>query len=173
MDTSNMHITARLIVAVSFVLIIAFALTAQPTGAAGQFNLILMESEGLSFQVFDSRFLDFYAFSDFSQGQIAKPDNLDDSVMITRYIPVDEVYIQPFDRMIYYPSNDGSGGYVYYLGSTTGASQYDEQWYRGTPDAEVLIQSTFERQERDLTRLVYIAVAAFAGLILLVLRSVR
>jgi hypothetical protein len=173
MDRNKMHNTAKFVVALSFVLLIAFALTTQPANAVGQFNLIVLESEGLSFQVFDSRFLDFYAFSNFSQGQVAKPENLDNSVMITRYIPFEEVYIEPFDQMIYYPSDDGSGGYVYYVGSTTGPSEYDGQWYRGRAEAEALIQSTFERQEKDLTRLVYVALAAFAALIFLVLRSVR
>jgi hypothetical protein len=168
--------TAKIITAFAFLLLLitlTFTATAQPAGAMSEINLVILEAEGLSFQVFDTNFLDFYAFSNFPESVAEKPQELDRSILVTRYTPVDDVYIQPLDQLIYYPSSDNSGGYVYYVGMLTGTSDYEQKWYRGTPEAEAMIQATFERHEKDLSKMVMISLAAFAGLIFLVLRSVR
>jgi hypothetical protein len=163
---------AKLITAFILVLLlVTLTFTAQPAGATGDINLVVLESEGLSFQVFDTSFLDYYAFSRFQESMPEAPDNLDRSILVTRYTPVDDVYIEPYDRLIYYPSSDGSGGYVYYVGMQAGSSDYEKQWYRGTPEAEAMIQQTFDRYEKDLSLWVWAALVAFAGLVFVVLRS--
>lgn len=154
-------------------LLIIFSLTARPVQANASFDLVVLEAEGLSFQVFDTEYLDFYAFSLFSDMPVEKPENLDTGVLITRYTPVDDVYIQPYDQLIYYPSDNGSGGYVYYVGTVNGTSELDQKWYQGNPAAEALIVNKFESHEKDLSRLVVVALIAFAGLVVLVLRGAR
>lgn len=156
-----------------FFLLIIFSLTVQTVQANASFDLIVLEAEGLSFQVFDTEYLDFYAFSQFSDMPIEEPENLDTGVLITRYTPVDDVYIQPYDQLIYYPSENGSGGYVYYVGPVNGTSNLDQKWYQGIPTAEALILDKFQSHEKDLSRLVIVALIAFAGLVVLVLRGAR
>jgi hypothetical protein len=166
-------IAAKRITAFLFFLLLVFSLTVLPAQATALFDLIVIEAQGLSFQVFDTDYLDFYAFSTFLDSPIEEPNHLNNGVKITRYMPVDGVYIQPFDEMIYYPSEDGSGGYVYYVGTVNGSSQLDQKWYQGNPQAEALIKSKFASYEKDLSQMVVIALVAFAGLIALVLRGVR
>jgi hypothetical protein len=154
-------------------LILALSLTAVPAEAMGKFDLIVMESEGLSFQVFDSEFLDFYAFSNFTEANISALPSMEEGILVTRYSPVDDVYIEPYDQLIYYPSANGSGGYVFYVGLMDGSSDYDQKWYQGNPEAEMMINNTFNSYEKDLSKIVIAALIAFAGLIVLILRGVR
>jgi hypothetical protein len=165
---------AKSIAAFAFILLIlALSLTAVPADAMGKFDLIVLESEGLSFQVFDSEFLDFYAFSNFAEANISDPPTMEKGILVTRYSPVDDVYIEPYDQLIYYPSTDGSGGYVFYVGVMDGSSDYDRKWYQGNPEAEMMINNTFNSYEKDLSKMVVAALIAFAGLIVLILRGVR
>jgi hypothetical protein len=165
---------AKFIAAFAFILLIlALSLTAVSAEAMGKFDLIVMESEGLSFQVFDSEFLDFYAFSNFAEANISDPPSMEKGILVTRYSPVDDVYIEPYDQLIYYPSTNGSGGYVFYVGLMDGSSDYDQKWYQGNPEAEMMINNTFNSYEKDLSKMVIAALIAFAGLIVLVLRGVR
>lgn len=165
---------AKLITAFIFILLLgALPFSAQSAGAASDINLVILEAEGLSFQVIDTAFLDYYAFSDFPRSLVAAPQDLGKSVLITRYMPVDDVYIEPFDRLVYFLSADNSGGYIYYLGEVNRASQFGNKWYRGRPEAEKLIRDTFADHTTDLSKLVIVSLAVFIGLVFLVLRSAR
>jgi hypothetical protein len=166
-------IAAKHIIPFTLLLLIVFSFTVQTARAMSPFDLIVLEADGLSFQVFDAEFLDFYAFGFFQDSPIEKPVTTNDGVLITRYTPVDGVYIQPYDQMIYYTSTDGSGGYVYYIGTTNGSSKLDQKWYRGNVQAEALIKSKFESYEKDLSLWVTIALFVFAGLITLILLNAR
>jgi hypothetical protein len=98
---------------------------------------------------------------------------MEKGILVTRYSPVDDVYIEPYDQLIYYPSTNGSGGYVFYVGLMDGSSDYDQKWYQGNPEAEMMINNTFNSYEKDLSKMVIAALIAFAGLIVLVLRGAR
>jgi hypothetical protein len=166
-------IASKHIIPFALLLLIVFSFTVQTAQAMVPFNLIVLEADGLSFQVFDAKFLDFYAFGSFQESPIEKPDTYDSGVLITRYTPVDGINIQPYDQMIYYTSPDGSGGYVYYIGTTGGSSELDQKWYRGNVQAEALIKNKFESYEQDLSTGVMIALVMFAGLIALILQGAR
>ncbi|HSV86228.1 MAG TPA: hypothetical protein VLH85_06615 [Levilinea sp.] len=168
-----MNNTARSIAVLLLLLLIALPLTARPAEAVGKISLVVLEAEGLSFQVLDTAFLDYFAFSYFPGSLVEAPPELGKSVLVTRYVPVDVVYIQPYDQLIYYPSEDGSGGYVYYVDKLEGSSEYEKLWYQGTPEAEKLIRDTFASHTTDLNKLVIVSLVAFASLVFLVLRNAR
>jgi len=49
---------------------------------------------------------------------------------------------EPFDMLVYYPSEDGKRGYIHYIGLVNargvsdGSSEYDNRWYYANPRTE-------------------------------------
>lgn len=88
---------------------------------------------------------DYFAFADFSQGEIPPPAQAGQGYQIVRlYVEFvdDKPRDLPFDELHYYPYT----GYVYYDGVVDGTSEYDGKWYAANPAAEAPFRSVlFQR----------------------------
>ncbi|MBI2332918.1 MAG: hypothetical protein HYU84_12300 [Chloroflexi bacterium] len=106
--------------------------------AKGEFDYIAIKGPGITgeIDVTDPALTqDFFAFADFTKGEIAAPADAGQGYQIVR------VYVEftdskpkdlPFDQLHYYPYT----GYVYYDGLVDGSSEYDGKWYAANPSAE-------------------------------------
>lgn len=86
---------------------------------------------------------DFFAFADFSKGEVDAPADPGEGYQIIR------VYVEnnkdvPFDLLHYYPYT----GFVYYDGLVDGSSEYDKKWYNANPSAKEPFLSALEQRAR-------------------------
>jgi hypothetical protein len=86
---------------------------------------------------------DFFAFADFSRGEVAEPADAGQGYEIVR------VYVEgstdaPFDRLRYYPYT----GFVFYDGLINGSSEYDGKWYAANPSAEAPFRKVLAERAR-------------------------
>ena len=132
-----------------FALILALIILV-PTAAfaKGEFDYITVKGPGIVGEIDVTNpalTQDFFAFADFSQGEVPAPVDPGQGYQIVR------VYVEftdskpkdlPFDQLHYYPYT----GYVYYDGVVEGSSEYDGKWYAANPAAEAPIRSVlFQR----------------------------
>ncbi len=116
--------------------------------AKGEFDYITIKGPGITGEIDVTNpelTQDFFAFADFSQGEVPAPADAGQGYQIVR------VYVEftdskpkdlPFDQLHYYPYT----GYVYYDGLVNGSSEYDGKWYTANPDAKAPIRSVlFQR----------------------------
>lgn len=78
---------------------------------------------------------DYFAFADFSRGEVPAPVDLGQGYQIVRvYVEYNDSKPKdvPFDQLHYYPYT----GYVFYDGLVEGSSEYDGKWYAANPMAE-------------------------------------
>lgn len=106
--------------------------------AKGEFDYITIKGPGITGEIDVTNpalTQDFFAFADFSQGEISAPVDAGQGYQVVR------VYAEftdskpkdlPFDQLHYYPYT----GYVYYDGLVDGSSEYDGKWYLANPEAE-------------------------------------
>lgn len=106
--------------------------------AKGEFDYITVKGPGITGEIDVTNpalTQDFFAFADFSQGEIPAPVDPGQGYQIVR------VYVEftdskpkdlPFDQLHYYPYT----GFVYYDGLVEGSSEYDGKWYAANPSAE-------------------------------------
>ena len=132
-----------------FALILALIVLVPTTAfAKGEFDYITVKGPGIVGEIDVTNPVltqDFFAFADFTQGEIPTPVDPGQGYQIVR------VYVEftdskpkdlPFDQLHYYPYT----GYVYYDGVVEGSSEYDGKWYAANPAAEAPIRSVlFQR----------------------------
>jgi hypothetical protein len=67
------------------------------------------------------------------------PQDIGDGYEILREYRDGDSY-HPFDQMVYYPSQAGQSGYVFFEGIVNGSSEYDGKWFAAKPEGEAVIQ---------------------------------
>lgn len=131
--------------------------------AKGSFDYLAVKGPGITGEINITNPAltgDFFAFADFSQGEIPAPAEAGEGYQVVR------VYVEtvngkpsptPFDQLHYYPYT----GYVFYDGLVNGSSEYDGKWYTANPAAE----QPFRAALAERARLTWIP---FAVLVLIV-----
>jgi len=106
--------------------------------AKGNFAKIVISGGRLTseIEVTDPSLLGFFSFSDFPNAHAQKP-KVSGGYVITRYGQNDDGTFRAWDRLHYYPTATGSGGYVFYDGLINGQSEYDREWYTASPEGEM------------------------------------
>lgn len=121
-------------------ILVVIALLVLPMSALakGGFDYVTIKGPGVTGEINVTNpalTADFFAFADFSAGEIAPPADPGQGYQVVR------VYVEftdskpkdlPFDQLHYYPYT----GYVYYDGFVEGSSEYDGKWYAANPSAE-------------------------------------
>jgi hypothetical protein len=106
--------------------------------AKGGFDYIAIKGPGIIGEIDVTQAAltaDYFAFADFSQGEIPPPANPGQGYQIVRiYVEFEDSKPSdlPFDELHYYPYT----GYVFYDGLVEGSSEYDGKWYAADPAAE-------------------------------------
>jgi len=114
--------------------------------AKGDFDYLLVKGPGISgeIDITDPALTgDFFAFADFTQGDIAAPADPGQGYEVIRIYIVDSKE-QAFDQLHYYPYS----GYVYYDGIVNGSSEYDGKWYQANPSADAPFRSALAKSAR-------------------------
>ncbi len=74
-------------------------------------------------------------------GAIEEPTDVADGYLLQRQYQVRVDEFNTFDEVIYYPSTTADQrGYVFYKGIVNGSSEYDNNWYYVTREAEIALQ---------------------------------
>lgn len=122
----------------AFTLALVLLIPTMVVFAKGSFSYITVKGPGITGEINVTNpalTQDFFAFADFSQGEIPAPADPGQGYQIVR------VYVEytgdkpkdiPFDQLHYYPYT----GYVFYDGLVEGSSEYDGKWYAANPAAE-------------------------------------
>lgn len=122
----------------AFILALGLLLPTALVLAKGEFDYIAIKGPGITGEIdvtSPALTQDFFAFADFSQGEVPAPIDPGQGYQVVR------VYVEftdskpkdlPFDQLHYYPYT----GYVYYDGLVEGSSEYDGKWYAANPAAE-------------------------------------
>jgi hypothetical protein len=132
------------------------------TLAKGPFSYITIKGPGITgdLSVTNSALLDFFAFADFSKGEVEPPATPGEGYEIIRSFVDENNKVQNFDLLYYYPDS----GYVYYDGLIGDASsEYDGKWYTADPNVE----SKFRAVLAERARLTWIPFAAFVILLII------
>ncbi len=120
------------------IIALLFFLPAAIAHAKGNFDYVTIKGPGIIGEINATNpalTTDFFAFADFSKGEINPPAEPGQGYQVVR------VYVEftdskpkdlPFDQLHYYPYT----GYVYYDGVAQGSSEYDGKWYAANPSAE-------------------------------------
>lgn len=144
-------------------LALAFLLLFQPALAEGGFDYIAIKGPGIIGEIDVTQAAlteDYFAFADFTQGEVAPPAQTGQGYQIVRLYVVfedDKPRNAPFDELHYYPYT----GYVFYDGVVDGTSEYDGKWYAANPAAEAPFRSVlFQR-----ALLAWIPFAALVGIL--------
>ena len=99
---------------------------------------------------------DFFAFADFSQGEVTAPADPGPGYEVTRY------YINvhseiAFDHLHYYPET----GFVYYDGIVNGWSEYDGKWYAAKPEIRVAFENALPADAQSVAPVAQSELARF------------
>lgn len=111
--------------------------------AKGEFDYLTIKGPGIigTINVTDPALTqDFFAFADFTKGEIPAPTDPGQGYQVLRvYVEVvdSKPKEQAFDLLHYYPYS----GYVYYDGVAEGSSEYVGKWYVANPAAETPFRS--------------------------------
>jgi hypothetical protein len=90
---------------------------------------------------------DFFAFADFTQGEVPPPSDAGQGYQVVRvYLETvdDKPTARPFDQLHYYPYT----GYVFYDGLVEGSSEYDGKWYAENPMANEPLRAVLAERAR-------------------------
>ena len=129
-------------------LVFGFLISAGLAAAKGNFDYVTVKGPGIIGEIDITNPAltgDFFAFADFSKGDVPPPANPGQGYQIVR------IYVEftdskprdlPFDQLHYYPYT----GYVYYDGLVDGSSEYDGRWYTANPSAEEPIRSALRQR---------------------------
>lgn len=118
--------------------------------AKGNFDYIAVKGPGITGEINITNpalTADFFAFADFTQGEIPPPADPGQGYEIVRvYVEVvdDKPTDRPFDQLHYYPYT----GYVFYDGLVEGASEYDGKWYAANPSANEPFRAALAERAR-------------------------
>lgn len=135
-----------------FVLLIALGILipASVVFAKGNFDYIIVKGPGITGEINVTNPAltdDFFAFADFTQGEVPPPFDPGQGYQVVR------VYVQtidgkpqdvPFDQLHYYPYT----GYVFYDGLANGVSEYDGKWYAANPAADAPFRAVLAERAR-------------------------
>jgi len=144
------------------ILVIALLVSSSPARAKGGFDYLTIKGPGITGEINVTNpalTADFFAFADFSKGELSPPANPGEGYQVVRVNVVtdnDKPTPIPFDQLHYYPYT----GFVYYDGLISGASEYDGKWYSANPAAEEPFRAVLAERAR-------LAWIPFAVLILL------
>jgi len=114
--------------------------------AKGEFDYITIKGPGITGEINVTNpalSQDFFAFADFSHGEIDPPADPGQGYEVVRVYVVNNKD-QPFDQLHYYPYT----GYVYYDGLVDGSSEYDRKWYMANPSAEEPFRAVLAERAR-------------------------
>lgn len=118
--------------------------------AKGEFDYIIIKGPGITGEINVTNpalTSDFFAFADFTQGDVPPPTDPGQGYEIVR-VYVETVDGKPtarlFDQLHYYPYT----GYVYYDGLVEGASEYDGKWYAANPSANEPFRAVLAERAR-------------------------
>lgn len=141
-------------------ILFAFLIPSSIALAQGDFAYVAVSGQGIQGEMTltDPIFTqDFFAFADFSKGEIPAPADFDPNAAyeITRFYLVD-AKPKAFDSLIYYPDQ----GYVHYNGLAEGESEYDGKWYAANP----AIERPFREALASRARVDWLAFAVFLAL---------
>lgn len=126
--------------------------------AQGNFDYLAVKGPGITGEINITNPAltgDFFAFADFTQGEVPAPADPGQGYQVVR------VYVEtvdgkpsptPFDQLHYYPYT----GYVYYDGLVNGSSEYDGKWYAANLSAE----EPFRAALAERARLTWVPLAA-------------
>lgn len=135
-----------------FALLIALGvlIPASVAFAKGNFDYIIIKGPGITGEINITNPAltdDFFAFADFTQGEVPPPFDPGQGYQIIR------VYVQtidgkpqdvPFDQLHYYPYT----GYVFYDGLVNGDLEYDSKWYAANPAADAPFRAVLAERAR-------------------------
>lgn len=122
----------------AFLLGLGLFIPTTPALSKGGFDYLTVKGPGITGEINITNpalTSDFFAFADFSKGQIPAPTDPGQGYQVVRVYVVTEgekPTPTPFDQLHYYPYT----GYVYYDGIVGGSSEYDGRWYAANPSAE-------------------------------------
>lgn len=118
--------------------------------AQGNFDYLTVKGPGITGEINVTNpalTSDFFAFADFTRGEVPPPADPGQGYEIVRvYVEtVDEKpTARPFDQLHYYPYT----GYVFYDGLAEGASEYDGKWYAANPSANEPFRAVLAERAR-------------------------
>ncbi len=135
-----------------FVLLITFGflLPATIVFARGNFDYITVKGPGITGEINITNHTltdDFFAFADFTQGDVPPPADPGQGYQVIRIhleIVDDKPTDRLFDQLHYYPYS----GYVYYDGLVEGNSEYDGKWYTANPAAAAPFRAVLAERAR-------------------------
>ncbi len=135
--------------------LLVLGLLAIPTTAAfanGDFTYLTVKGPGLSGELnITSPALtgNFFAFADFTQGDVPPPADPGQGYDIVRVYIVDvdgKPTAKAFDQLLYFPYKDA--GYVYYVGVAEGTSEYTGKWFAANPSADAPFRAVLAERAR-------------------------
>jgi len=153
-----------------------FFFSADFTMAKGPFDRVtvsggLIENE---VEVSDPLLMDFFSLSILHNAGIEQPQVEGEGYLVIRYFKDENGSFTAWDSLRFYPSNEESGGYVYYEGLVNGSSEYDGNWYLASYTGSSRLRQIINVSEQPLpptktilTQLLYLA-AALAGFAIVV-----
>ncbi len=127
----------------ALILALGMLLPATLVLAKGEFDYVTIKGPGITGEIDVTNpalTQDFFAFADFSKGEVPAPVDPGQGYQVVR------IYVEftdskpkdlPFDQLHYYPYT----GYVYYDGLVDGSSEYDGKWYAANPEAEAPVRN--------------------------------
>ena len=143
MPVRPFHHRALMLGMIFTLLLISF----QPAYAKGQFSKITIQTADSSqpIDVSDPAFLNFWTFSDFTNGTTEAPQVIGPAYEITRWLPSgDGKTFAEWDRLRYYSTSEANTdgrGWIFYEGLINGSSEYDGKWFVATRNADALMES--------------------------------
>jgi hypothetical protein len=142
-----------LIKLVTFIIAIVISfLFYQSAYAKGNFIKITISGGQLTSEIdiTDPSLLEFFSFSYFPDSRTQDP-MLGEGYLITRYNQQNkDGSFHAVDILYYYPSNTGSGGYVFYDGLIDGSSEYDGKWYIASAEGDLAFRKILETNNSTL-----------------------
>jgi hypothetical protein len=118
--------------------------------AKGDFDYLTVKGPGITGELNVTNpalTADFFAFADFSKGEVSSPVDPGEGYQVVRVYVVkenDKPAPTPFDQLHYYPYTD----YVFYDGLVGGSSEYDGKWYDANPAAEEPFRAALAERAR-------------------------
>jgi len=141
-------------------LVLALVIPTAGAFAKGKFDYIVITGPGITGDINVSNpalTQDYFAFADFSKGDINAPAAPGAGYQVVRMIAENSKGI-PYDQLHYYPYT----GYVYYDGVVNSFSKDGGKWYVANP----AIEAPFRSALAEDARLTWIPFAAFAVLLI-------
>lgn len=135
-----------------FIYLISFGMLLPLTAvfAKGNFDYLTVKGPGITGEINITNPAlteDFFAFADFTQGEVPPPADPGQGYQVIRvYLETvdDKPTARLFDQLHYYPYT----GYVYYDGLVEGESEYDGKWYAANPAADAPFRAVLAERAR-------------------------